>query len=444
MRYPSFLRLLFKRNLRRPISFGTGVVKYTAKSIVAIPALVMNPMEGTAALLALRNTRKKAQKEIIKGYKSSRKDRKNRRKEKLTIKRAAKGTLLFTGKVAALPFKAVTAPMHYTLKMGLSERGKQIPEFEKQNNKGIQNVKMLENAKEIEENIILGYANLAKRSQGLLGVGDNGISGGLSQNLEARLSQQYDKVVNETLKEVDKQDIEKGVSDYLADTGKKKIQERDLQKILENIQESIDKRANRGEINPDIKPEISVSEANYNVKEALAEQYDRRLAKEVEETLKDNSVREKIDEKAKINIVKDLKKVMATTSDKRDFMKALDKSLENNNIDKNKFDSKTKNEIVDNISRKLKDSGDAVYTAEEIVNVVKKGLNKKDSIKREKLPTDFDFQEVSESLEKLRELNHQYEEKFGEEIFTSEELISAMKKVKTSKKFDLYDSIMNE
>ena len=135
---------------------------------------------------------------------------------------------------------------------------------------------------------------------------------------------------------------------------------------------------------------------------------------------------------------------MATTSDKRDFMKALDKSLENNNIDKNKFDSKTKNEIVDNISRKLKDSGDAVYTAEEIVNVVKKGLNKKDSIKREKLPTDFDFQEVSESLEKLRELNHQYEEKFGEEIFTSEELISAMKKVKTSKKFDLYDSIMNE
>ena len=385
-------------------------MKYTAKSIVAIPALVMNPMEGAAALLALRSTRKKAQKEIIRGYKSSRKDGKNRRKEKLTIKRAAKGTLLFTGKVAALPFKAVTAPMHYTLKMGLSDRGKQIPDFEKQNNKGIQNVKMLEDAKKLEENIILGYANLAKRCQGLLVEGDNWISGGLSHSLEARLSQQYDKVVNETLKEVDKQDIEKAVSSYLEDTGKKKIQERDLQEILDNVQNAID----------------------------------RRLAKEVEETLKDNNVSEQIDEKAKINIVKDLKKVMATTSDKRDFMEALDKSFENNNIDANKFDSKTKNEIVDNLSRKLKDSGNAVYTAEEIISVVKKGLDKKDSIKREKLPTDFDFQEVSEDLEKLRELNHRYEEKFGEEIFTSEELILTMKKVKGSTKFDLYNSIMNK
>lgn len=437
-------KVLFKRNLRKPISFGTGVVKYTAKSVVAIPALVMNPMEGAAALLALRSTRKKAQKEIIRGYKSSRKYGKNRRKEKLTIKRAAKGTLLFTGKVAALPFKAITAPMHYTLKMGLSERGKQIPDFEKQNNKGIQNVKMLEDAKKLEENIILGYANLAKRSQGLLGEGDNGISGGLSHSLEVRLSQQYDKVVNETLKEVDKQDIEKAVSSYLEDTGKKKIQERDLQEILDNVQNAIDRRASRGEIEAEIKPEISVSEANYNVKEALVEQYDRRLAKEVEETLKDNNVSEQIDEKAKINIVKDLKKVMATTSDKRDFMEALDKSFENNNIDANKFDSKTKNEIVDNLSRKLKDSGNAVYTAEEIISVVKKGLDKKDSIKREKLPTDFDFQEVSEDLEKLRELNHRYEEKFGKEIFTSEELILTMKKVKGSTKFDLYNSIMNK
>ena len=60
------------------------------------------------------------------------------------------------------------------------------------------------------------------------------------------------------------------------------------------------------------------------------------------------------------------------------------------------------------------------------------------------LQKNFDFQEVSEDLEKLRELNHRYEEKFGEEIFTSEELILTMKKVKGSTKFDLYNSIMNK
>lgn len=457
-------KALFKKNIKGAFSFGTGAVKFTLKSVVAVPTLVMNPMGGAATLLALRKTRKQG---IIKGFRKSRKVVKTRQRVSRFVGNTRAGKtvknyysklpkpirkgLKIAGKVikvgtfpAAIAVETITAPMRYTLRVRLDEEGKQISKFEKQNDKGIQNVKMLEEAKKLEEDIIFGYASLAKRSKGLLGENDNGISGRLSDRMNERLATEYDHVVNETLKEIDRQDIQRAISSYIDETGKKSIQEKDLGRILKKVQESIDVRASKKEIQPEVKPEISVREASSNVREKLEERHDKRLEREIDETLKDHKVNEEIDKIAKSNIVKDVKKALATTSDKQQIMRVLDKSLKDNGIDTKKFDNKTKSDIVDNLSRKVKNTKDAVYTPEEIVDVIKKGLDKKNSVKRDSLPTDFDFQDVAENLEKLRQLNHSYEEKFGERILSSEELISSMKKVKRSGKFDLYDSIMNE
>lgn len=295
-------------------------------------------------------------------------------------------------------------------------------------------ISMLEQAKSLEESIIMGYGGIKQSVNDRLNNSSaTPAAAKVPGVILAKLNDQYDKMVEEIFKEVNEADIQATIEDYVKKEKTTKIEVSDVGTIVTMLQARLDK-------NKDNNIKISSSDLTSNIEETIEESVNDRLAKGIENVLKKNDVpSDAIDSKKQKNIAKELKKVLAKTDDDQTIFDALEKALEDNGVTADISDD-TKKDIVKNLKRRMEGQKDKVYTPTEIIGILKKGLDKKGSIERETIPSEFE--DIAHNMEQLKELNNQYGKDFGQKIFTKEELIKAMKETKNAKKFDLYDSLM--
>lgn len=295
-------------------------------------------------------------------------------------------------------------------------------------------ISMLEQAKSLEESIIMGYGGIKQSVNDRLN--NNSATPAAAKVpgvILAKLNDQYDKMVEEIFKEVNETDIQATIEEYVKKEKTTKIEASDIGTIVTMLQSRLDK-------NKENNIKISSTDLTSNIEETIEESVNDRLAKGIENVLKKNDVSsDAIDSKKQKNIAKELKKVLAKTDDDQTIFDALEKALEDNGVTAD-ISNDTKKDIVKNLKRRMEGQKDKVYTPTEIIGILKKGLDKKGSIERETIPSEFE--DIAHDMEQLKELNNQYGKDFGQKIFTKEELIKAMKETKNAKKFDLYGSLM--
>lgn len=412
-------RRALKTQIKAPFKFATTGVKYTLGSMVAIPTLIMSPGEGIKRAIQLKGTRQllksDAEKMSLRGSKTGKGSLNNivvgKSKENMAIGKKGKKA------------KGIRGAARNTVTTTQMLQGRYT-----------KNISMLEQAKSLEESIISGYGGLKDSVNNKLNQGGKTAAAAKVPGvILAKLDEQYDKMIDEIFKEVDEADIRATVEDYVKKEKTTKIESTDVSSIVTMLQSRLDKKKEN-------KIKIA-SEVDSNIEETIEESVNDKLARGIENVLKKNDIStDEIDVKKQKDIVKDIKKVLAKTDDEQTIFDALEKSLQDNGIT-TEINNNTKKEIVQNLKRRMKGQKDKVYTPSEVVEILKKGLDKKGSIERESVPSEFE--QIADDVEKLKDLNNKYGKDFGEKIFTKEELIKSMKKAKDAKKFDLYNSIIN-
>lgn len=419
-------RKALKGNISGPFNFAKTGVKFTFAGMVAIPALVIDPGEGIKKAIEVKGTKKildsTAEKSKLKAHKTGKGSLNNvvmhRTRGMNNGQAGSSGSSAkkSTGVKAALQNKKTTSQM-------LQAR------FSK-------SISMLNQAKSLEESIIMGYGGIRQSVNDRFNSNQaTSAASKVPGVILAKLNDQYDKMVDEIFKEVEQADIQAVVEEYVRREKTTKIEYSDVGSIVTMLQARLDK-------NKDNNIKISDTDLTANIEETIEESVNDRLAKGIANVLKKNDISsDEFDSKKQKNIAKELKKILSKTDDEQTLFDALDKALVDNGVTTN-ISNETKKDIVKNLKRRMKNQEDKVYTPTEIIGIIKKGLDKKGSIERESIPSQFE--DIAENMEKLKEINNQYGKDFGEKIFTKDEIVKAMKETKNAKKFDLYSSLVKE
>ena len=431
-----------KKQITGPFKMFKSGITFTAKAAMIAPHLIESPKEGMTRIIQLRGMA------MLIG--------KQAKQNKLISQKTGKGSL-----------NSIIHTHNQNI-LG-KDRGILTPRLAHKNSKDqtmklqgryAKSIHMLEQAKALEESIISGYMNIKADSYSRFGggtlstsdtsqtqgtyqsgrrqnipLGNNNTqtsetaTGSLPDAIIAKMNTQYNRMVNEIFKEIDETDIQHAVDSFVKDKNTRKITEKDVDELLEMLQANLDKKKNNN---------IELSdEAAKNIEKTMRNNSDNRIARGIEEELKQNDIdTTKIDIQTQKSIVRDMKKALQKSEDED----TLEQSLTTNNVTISISDNIKRN-IVNNLKGKTKREEEKVYTPKEIVKIMKTGLDKKNSIKREEAPSQL--KEIAENMEELRELNNNYKKEFGEKIFETEEIIKAMKEARNTKKYDLYDEIIN-
>lgn len=431
------------KQITGPVKFAKDGVKFAAKTMVAIPMLVIEPSAGIQNILAIRGFKKvfdsKTEKMKLRTPKSERGLNRiiiNRTKSQT----AGKGNLneKKTSTSSKIDGQSVIGNKTKTQKAtgpraALAAKKKSVQSIQARFEKSIA---MLEEAKTLEESIISKYSGIRDSVNDTLNA--TGVKSAAAAQMPAvlldKMNKQYDKMIEELFKEVADGDIEGTVDEYLKNKQNGRIEEKDVDELLKILQERLNK-------DKDGNIELSEQEAMKNIQSVIQSDINGRLVKGIEAELKKNNITwEEIDKGKQDDIARDMERALEKTDDIGTLMDALDKSLLDHKVT-TRLSETVKKDIIRNLSRRMKREEDKTYSPKEIVGILKKGLKKKGSIKKEPVPSEFS--DIAQDMESLSALNDKYEKEFGQKIFSKEEIIQAMKKTKDSKEFDLYNSIMN-
>lgn len=309
--------------------------------------------------------------------------------------------------------------------------------LEKQQSRFSRSISMLEQAQSLEESIITKYANMTQSVNDRLANNQaTPAAAKVPAAILAKLNDQYDKMIDEIFKEVEEAEVRAAIEEFIELEKTTSIQSADVDVIVTMLQSRLDKKKGT-------KIKLDSTELRSNIDEAIEESVNDKLAKGLQVELKKADVSmDDVDAATQKNIIKDIKQVIATTDDEQTIFDAIDNSLEKNGVTVS-IGNDVKHNIIKNLKRRMgkNKKEEKVYSPTEIVDIIKKGLDKKGSIEREDVPAGFE--EIAEDMENLREVNNQYGKDFGKKIFTRKEIIKAMKETKNAKKFNLYDSIMS-
>lgn len=406
-----------------------------AKFGAAIPMAIADPsMLSSYGIFKVNQARKNGK--IV--YKASAKRRAGTKNHVRTF--AAKGLLPVTGSIIE---------MNRERNQATYDRKKKLDKAQKQ-------MAALEKAKSKEEDIIALVKELRNDKISMVGS-DNP----LRSSLKFKFEEEFDNVVEEQLKEIEKSYIEKVIEEYADEKGTRRLEQKDLKKILDKLEEELENdEYNRDEEDPTKqKIELFKTEALKNIKQAMKESANDRVAKgidlSIDEQIKDIiSVKKKagiiqnIDNRKADNLIKDITEAMKTTKVTEDLIKTLDKSLKDNNITMNFAGSteaeryEAKRDFVKSIVKISKEAESRAYSTNEMVEIFKKGLDKDSSIIRQSIPDEY--KDIIAQMKELKAMSKAYKKQFKEELYSNNQLKTAMKKTKRAQDFDLYKHLTGE
>lgn len=431
------------RQITGPVKFAKDGVKFAAKTMVAIPMLVVEPLAGIKNMLAIRGYKKVFDSETEKMKLRTPKSERglnhiivHRTKNQIGRSIDSNGERTTTsGKIDGQAVTGNRSKKQKTTgpRAALAAKKKSVQTMQARFEKSIA---MLEEAKTLEESIISKYSGIRES------VNDRLNTAGVKSSAAAKmptvlldkLNKQYDQMIEEIFKEVSDGDVEGTVEEYLKKKKNGRIEEKDVDELVKLLQERLNK-------DKDSNIEISEQDAMKNIENVIQTDINARLVKGIDAELKKNNITwEDIDKGKQDDIARDMERALEKTDDIDTLMDALDKSLLDHKVT-TRLSETVKKDIIKNLSRRMEREKGKTYSPKEMVGILKKGLKKKGSIKKEPVPSEFS--DIAQDMENLSELNDKYEKEFGQKIFSKEEIIQAMKKTKDSKEFDLYNSIMN-
>lgn len=392
-------KALLRNNKRQASNFAKSKIKTTLKYMVAMPVMIMEPKTGIQTQIML-----------------------------MTLQKGKRMKGKAGGLKTALAY--ATFPMAGAVIDNRQQAKKAIDELDKKDKKIASKIVMMEKAKRIEEKIIEDCERIKQEELNILSSDYKSTE--FKNSLEAKYQKDFDNMVENLIKEVDKSEISKVVQEYMQTNHIKEFEESDINEALEKLKDKLDSKPEAPRI------ELSVA-AKKNVEQQVEKGTYKELAKELEISFKDVKADVTVDQKTKEKIVKEMKAIVLTTKDEKKLTAKLDTLLQDNDV-KVSLSSADKLTVVRNLSKKIEVNKDKTYSADEVVDIIKKGLDRKGSIKRELVSAKYE--EVAADIQELNDLNKKYEQEHKQAIFTNEELIEAIKKDKRSKKFDLYSSLM--
>lgn len=229
-----------------------------AKLGVAIPMAIADPgMLASYGIFKLSQPKKNGR--IV--YKASAKRR-----------AGTKTTAGLLAKKGLMPVTSTVATMRKERKEAAVERKKKTGKAQRQ-------IAALESMQTKEEDIVELAKSLRESKVPITSSGENPLATALGQKFE----EEFDHVVEEQLKQVDKSYIEAAVQEYADEAGTRKLQEKDIVSILDKVEEELRTNTrNRDHDDPTkLKVEIERAEAIKNIRDAYQKKVAEAVADEV-------------------------------------------------------------------------------------------------------------------------------------------------------------------
>lgn len=301
----------------------------------------------------------------------------------------------------------------------------------------------LEQMQKKEEDIVELAKDLRKNKIPAIGNGSNPLTTGLDEKFE----KEFDKVVEEQLKEVDLSYVEKVVCEYSSEKGTESFKKNDIRKIVDRLQEELETDEQNREKYDSSKKKVTLSaKSENNIMEEMMKNSEVSL-KQIEEIFEkqnDNGIIEfgKATEEQKKAVVEELKKTLEKTIEPEIILIELEKTLKNNKIEVN-FGENAKERYKNKrrLARVLANES-RVFTTKEVIDIVKNGVDVHSSIVREIVPKEY--KEIVKQMKELQSLSKAYKKEFKEQVYSNSQLKSAMKKTKRAQGFDLYRHLVGD
>lgn len=423
---------LRKKIIKQNIRFGTDMAKGYLTMAAAIPIAIASPKTGITLAL---NSAAKFQKYTRKKqpWIKPARTRANKEEYRKTDSKKAKATykLKSTAKVLATPVVfTVGAPVRSTWQRFEGQRENRENLFKKME-ESRERAKMLEEERQLEEQLAILYAKLKEDQEKILPTGNEK----LKERLKEKQEKEFNHVIDEALKDVSIEDINMAISKYMARKGIKQLAKSNLDGVLNELQGIVKKSI---EFSPELKKEIEKQMqmvSNENVKKTLEEAMKKARDKNDITKSENKNIMKELE---KSKVADEFAKAMEKTKDKDVLNKEFDTILKRNNVGQN-LSKEAKEKIVEQVTKQKEKREKEGMEAKQVADIIKKSTRNKETIKREQEPVQYE--QIVEKIEEMKKLNNLFQDKYGKPIHKN--LKKTVKNLKDSKEFDAYKAIMD-